>query len=485
MKMKKHLKSFGVIAFMLLLCVLLSFINRKKTEQQQEKTQQEDMQNLFIPNPTPDKNVQIQGYTSSEQQFVYPSQMYEKGKTGTQEGVEYTIKEVTLQDSIEDSDGYYAEREKLKAAIDSNTSMTRYVVYEDELRYLTIVMNVHNTCSEQKTITTDYFSSGNIREDCAASFGGHPADWRIWDIKGDEQVCNNKLTMDANAAYTIECIFVIQPAKVYDYYLAVSAEAWSVQTCIYLNLDLTLHETDGFTFIVDENAKSTEELRDLAQLKIDHITNKELAESQQEGSLILEKYFHNASDTFGRIISMDGENDSQIEIYDSKICTLDNVILVNSYEELPESFQSRNYLRDMADAYIKKFGYEESELQYLLITITIEQKENIEKYLQITDVSQLMWLYNRDENNCLWKIGYPDDYEVKGDDGKAAEHIDSYIDSENAVHTITAAYVIWPGALQDVYLWQPGNGDLVEGTDNTFSKEGLNDTAGGVKIEVY
>jgi hypothetical protein len=152
MKMKKHLKSFGVIAFMLLLCVLLSFINRKKTEQQQEKTQQEDMQNLFIPNPTPDKNVQIQGYTSSEQQFVYPSQMYEKGKTGTQEGVEYTIKEVTLQDSIEDSDGYYAEREKLKAAIDSDTSMTRYVVYEDELRYLTIVMNVHNTCSEQKII---------------------------------------------------------------------------------------------------------------------------------------------------------------------------------------------------------------------------------------------------------------------------------------------------------------------------------------------
>lgn len=486
--MNKTLKSVLVVGILGVGCFALSFLAQEKAVKQLEDAP-EGENYIFEEFPAADTSVEILGYDTNGMDYVKEQNVYERGESGSQNGLIYTIEDVSLNSSLEDADGYYQQRGLVQEDVEFRVDWNGYVLYEDELRYLTITVNVENKESEDKAQLKTMLACCNIREDNACLQGASIADWRCWNEDGEEVECKDKISIPAGSTYTIELVMLIYPAEIYDYYLAISSNnGWASWSNIYLNLDLALHETDGFYFITDKEAESTLELRDLANLKVSHITNKEMAESQKEGTLVLERYFHEPSETIGEIAEVDwGDGLGGIEIYCSWLSNVKDVQLKNTIQELPESFQNRTYLQDMTKVYMEKFGYEESELKYLMITIEMEQQMDVEEVLLIDNVAQLMWLYNRDSENRLWRIGYPDDYELQGWDTDGAEHKDHVLVRNKDVYTMTGVYVIWPDALQNVYLWEPGGpACLPEGEKSTYDEVQFNTdaTQGGVKIEI-
>lgn len=106
----------------------------------------------------------------------------------------------------------------------------------------------------------------------------------------------------------------------------------------------------------------------------------------------------------------------------------------------------------MTKVYKERYGFTEEQLQYLVLTVRLEQLQNVEEFWTVT-TSQIMWLYNRKGTGKIFPIGYPDDYEVSDSETECYEHLDTYPDQTNDVHYVRAVYVIWPEALEDVYLW--------------------------------
>lgn len=466
----------------------------QQEETQQNATQQEEtldneewvrLMGEDFELPTADVDAEVLGYTTTDTVYAGEQNLRALGESGCKDGLTYTVEQAELTDTLEDADGYYESRGAVQEEVEFLTSYDGCVMYEDEFRYITIRMKVENAGSADEGLLKQTMCGCNVREDNAVFPGSDIADWRCWAEDGTEVKCTSDVLIPAGETYELELVLVMTPVGIYDYHLAVSGDSWASWSNLYFNLGLALHETDGFFFITDESAESTSEQRDLAQLKVEHITNKELADSQKEGSVVVEQYFHDSSEVFGEISEVDW-GDGDVEIYCSWLCNVKDVQLADSIEELPESFQNRTYLKDMTAVYMDKFGYQQEELQYLMVTMELEQQIDVEEVIPIDNVSQLMQLYNRDSNNCLWRIGYPDDYEISGWDTDGAEHVDNILTGNKKVHTMTAVYVVWPGALKDVYLWSPFAGFLQEGEDCGYSKVYWNtdETDGGVRLEI-
>ena len=65
-------------------------------------------------------------------------------------------------------------------------------------------------------------------------------------------------------------------------------------------------------------------------------------------------------------------------------------------------------------------------------------------------------------------------------------HMDTYQDGTGDVHYIRAAYIIWPGALEDVYLWTH-DGCLRAGRDNSYASDkggASQELGGGIHVEI-
>ncbi|MDY5577736.1 MAG: hypothetical protein SPF70_09780 [Lachnospiraceae bacterium] len=386
------------------------------------------------------------------------------GKEVTMEGIDYIVESAEMQQEFSDEDGYYTQRGKLEPEIEFWTSPTRSeVIYEPELTYTRLTVRLQNHSGKPKAYQNMDLRIYNVENKNMGEFFDL-CDFRAWNADGQE--IEWEFVVEDGESITLELLYVTFLPSSYDLYLVIpkSEDNGNSKLCLSLNL-----------------VQPEKRERDLAKLKTYGDTNYDLVNLTSEGSVIPEQYFFGSDKTVGQMI----EVAEMGEIYDSKKYTLLHTEIFEEYEELPESFRNRDYLKDMRSVYEERYGFAEEDLRYLVLTVKLEQYQNIQETIPVT-VSQTMWLYNRKKENLIWPIGYPDDYEVSDQEENAYVHMDTYQDGTGDVHYIRAAYIIWPGALEDVYLWTH-DGCLRAGRDNSYASDkggASQELGGGIHVEI-
>lgn len=440
--MKKHKKTIiSMLVLLLVLFVLIIVNKQKKNSGSGDTSELEDM---------------IQRINSSGLDFV------SMGDTAAMEDIDYTILSAECQPELQDNDGYYSQRGKIEPEIEFWSDPENLVViYKEELTYTYVTVELKNNSDSTKVYQNTDLRLYNIKEKKVEEFFDL-CDWRTWDEKGEEIEWD--FMLEPEETVKLELFYVTFLPSSYDLYLGITKPIANGKS--YLCLSLNLLQTE-------------KKERDLALLRAQYgTTNYDIASAQEEGSVILDKYFYESGETVGPFVKVE----EMAEIYDSKKYTILDVDLIDDYDKIPESFKKRVYLQEMTKTYQERYNFTEQDLQYLFVTARLEQFQNIEETIPVT-VSQAMWLYNKREDNTIWKIGYPDDYEVSDSENAEAVHMDTYEDSEGDVHYITAAYIIWPGILQDVYLWT-ADGAVREGDSNSYAKESIREQGGGIHVEL-
>lgn len=361
------------------------------------------------------------------------------------DGVNYDILSVEMSDEFVDDENYYTDRGTLEKEIAFWTNPTKSVViYQQELSYVKVNLELTNTTTQDVLYEQTDFRIYNIKNRKTKEFFDF-FDYRAWDLDGNETEWD--FVLEAGKTVRLEFVYVTFLPSSYELYLGMPKAARNQKSYLYLSLN---------------QIQTEKRERDLAKLKTYGSTNYDLAMAST-GSDVMEKYFFEADETVGRYINVVETG----EIYDSKQYTIVEVALEDSYENLPETFRQRDYISEMTKVYKERYGFTEEQLQYLVLTVRLEQLQNVEEFWTVT-TSQIMWLYNRKETGKIFPIGYPDDYEVSDSETEGYEHLDTYPDQTNDVHYVRAVYVIWPEALEDVYLWT-SEGCVVEGYENSYS----------------
>lgn len=437
--MRRNYKTFFFFLVLLLAVAALAGINRYQ-EWQNESQEKEGIKN------------------AAERGDTYVA----LGEKITMENIDYILESAELQPEVPDEDGYYAQRGKVQPEIEFWTSPARSeIIYEQELTYTRLRVKIQNHSGKTKTYPKTDLRIYNVEEKTLGEFFDF-CDFRAWNADGEEMEWNYSL--EDGGCVTLEFLYVTFLPSSYDLYLVIPKEEGSGESSLFLSLNL-----------VQPQKKE----RDLAMIKTYGNTNYDLM-NLSSGSVIPEQYFFDSDETVGRMT----EVPEMGEIYDSKKYTLLQADVFEEYEELPESFRNRDYLKEMRAVYEERYGFTEEDLRYLVLTVKLEQFQNIQETIPVT-VSQAMWLYNRKEETFICPIGYPDDYEVAESEEDTYVHVDTYQDGTGDVHYIRAAYIIWPGALEDVYLWTH-DGCLKEGEENIYAtaKSGaLRDLGGGIHVE--
>lgn len=442
--MKRYRKTIFSMLILLVILITLALVSQYRLHSKnndKDSTFEEDLYEKFI--------------KSAGLDFAFMEETIEM------EEIEYTVLSAEYLTEIRE-DEYYNQRGKIEPEIEFWSRPSKAdVIYSEELTYTYVTVELKNNSDTTKLFEYEKPRLYNI-EDEKLGVGFDMCDWKTWDKDGN--VSDWDFTLEPKESRKVEFFYVTFLPSSYN---------------LYITFDKPLHQADSYLCISLNIIQTEKKERDLALLKALHgTTNYDLAKKQTEGSVVLERYFFDSDETVGpyqNVVEMG-------EIYDSKKYTILNVELIDSYDKIPENFKNRSYLQEMTNTYQKNYGFKAEDLQYLFITVRLEQFQDVMETLPVT-VSQLMWLYNRKDGNTLWKIGYADDYEVSESEDGEFVHMDTYQDREGAVHYVTAAYVIWPGALQDVYLWT-NDGPVRDGESNAYNLESPREQGGGIHVEL-
>lgn len=406
------------------------------------------------------ENEQIQDNQISQTGVTYRDYQ----KSAVMDGISYKILSADMKEELveEDNNNYYMERGKVEKEVDYWTKPTNSeVIYRQELTYVTVNLQIKNESSEQKIFQDSDFRIYNIENEKMEEFFDF-CDYRVKVDDGNEMDWD--FVLDSRECILLEFVYVTFLPSSYNLYFVMPKQINNGNSYLCLSLQLIQMEKRE---------------RDLAKLKQYGSSNYDIASASEESN-VLKRYFYESDQTVGPF----AEVKEMGEIYDSKKYTIIEAKLENNYDKLPESFKQREYISEMKKVYQQRYGFEESGLQYLVLTVKLEQFQNIQKTIPIKP-SQILWIYNRTAENRIVPVGYPDDYEVSDEVEGGYEHIDTYEDGTNDIHYIRAVYIIWPGALQDIYLWT-NNGCIREGNENSYAKENAagREMGGGIHVEV-
>ncbi|MCI9370399.1 MAG: hypothetical protein HFH65_08800 [Lachnospiraceae bacterium] len=439
--MKKQKRTILSMFILLVILTVLAFINQYHLQKKNnDKEYASEQEGLF------EKTIKSSGLD-----FVSIKE------TAEFEEVEYTVLSAECMTEVR-KDQYYSQRDKIKSEIEFwSKPSDSVVIYPEELTYTYVTVELKNNSDTIKIFQKELMKLCNIEEKKMGKFFVM-CDWKTWDKEGN--ISDWDFMLEPEESRKLEFFYVTFLPSSYHLYFTIDKQSPVPNSFVCLSLDLIQTEKKE---------------RDLALLKAKYgTTNYDLVNLQTKGSSILEQYFFDSEEKVGPYMEVEEE------IYDSKKYTILNVELIDSYDKIPENFKNREYLQEMTNTYQKKYGFEKEQLQYLFITVRLEQFQNVKETIPVT-VSQLMWLYNRKNDNTIWKIGYPDDYEVSEREDGEFIHMEEYQDAKGAVHYVTAAYVIWPDALKDVYLWT-NDGPVRDGELNTYASASVREIGGGIHV---
>jgi len=425
------------------------------------------------------KNVEVKGYKGE----VYNDVTYGKEEKfyGFQEVVEFNSFSIKIE-SAELKEKLNAEdenNETLISAIESDAVKDIALVFEEELRYLYITYEMTNLSDENQNYEFAYMQINSRREDNALGAGATIRLVQILDTGKENQLTtdsfgNDILCFNPHETINFQMIATVIPAEVYDLYLATSNRGGKYDEN-YLSLDIRLYETDGFMFIDDEI--SDNQKRNLKELKINKkYTNYSFFDEQEEGFQCLDQYLYGLTDTVGFPLEhIKGEVEPGIEM---------QVLDVNLYEEinqLSEDFQKDTYLERMTALYCEELTCEEEAIRYLYVKVKMTQLGNTYEKIS-TYIPQQLWIYNRDDNGSLWRLGYPDDYRIISSTNKeqllGGYHLVYTEPKEELV--VEAVYVIPPNMLYNVYLFTC-NGVI---SDDLFGSDNNKMNNGGISLDI-
>jgi|GEM_PF-3122851 len=467
--MKKTMIFFGTA--IMIICILL-FI---QVRQDKEKTDELVSTDAIISN-----NIEVKGYKDNETRYINEKHFHDFDKEVTVGKLIFQVKEAQLKNEFSDDMEYYTKRGRVEYCKGWLTDLgNSLIIYEEELRYLYLTYTIENSTNDTQVLYLSKMSCVNRREDNSVWQTGDLGDIRITDITTTNHIAedfdteSDIIVIKPNAKLEIEMIVLISPASIYDLYMVIRDETETNNE--YISLNQKLGETDGNIFVDDEKV-STASLRDLAQLKINHTMNYDYFLKQEQGTVCREQYFFETDDTVGK----PNEQKLQECIGESYTYHIEEAVIVNNLDELAENYKYRGYLQQMTDVCINKYGYKKAEIRYLQLTVTLKQLGDMYPSFSLR-IPTSLWLYNRAANNKLWRLGYPDDYEIVTSTNPEQQlgHVDTINIKPDEEIVISATYVILSDTLYDVYLWN-FQGAVPEGEGSVYCKDFATD--GGISL---
>lgn len=436
----------NIIFIITTICIFAVLIGVNFLKEKEKK----DVPGQQIEEPAVRKNVEVKGYKGEDiVTYAAEKNFYSYGEEMSVGSYKVKVETVDLKDKLEDPDD---SNKELIESLDLSQYETLELAFIEELRYLYVTLEITNESDSKQELVFANFEFENRREDNAIGGGSGCFEWQ----EPIDEANSNKVTLNGfgekqwsfepKETINIKAIAVVLPADVYDLYLCIhSYEEADYEG--HSSLDIQLHETDGFIFVDDEI--SDKQQRDLKKLKTNiEYTNYTLFKEQENGYSCSDENLYDLTKTVGWPHNIDGEIQPGIQTQ------VQDVRIYSKQEKLPEQFQEKSYIEGMTELYTKELKYDKKDFRYLYVKVKMKQLTNMYESVEVKIPSQL-WIYNRDEEGKLWRLGYPDDYYTILSTNKEQLLGGSpllYMKQDEEI-VVEAVYVIPPDSLYNVYLF--------------------------------
>lgn len=414
---------------------------------------------------------------------------------------EVMIQGVSLQEHLQDEDGYYAGRGKVNSVF-AYPYQGKQMVYESVVRYIVVDLEIKNKKENEQVYDLSMLSIANVLDNGTQQETAYfPADYKI--LQGEDNVReaddgstkNQRIYIKPNEAVKVQLVYVCRLMPEFTLYnpcinladmYTVQEDEGTLKAC-YVSLNLELYETDyPLSYTVTQSDarqkanKSVQDTDNALYKAVEGYTNREIAVLEEKNPLdVPEDMIVPEGSTLYDGMKKNGEidrNESYMEIQNVTAEVYD------SMTQLPEYFADSEALKKMTVRYAADIGCSEDELFFLKIKATYLYHNDTLSALHWHPLSAT-WLYDRKTDGSFYAYGYPDDYWIleSETEGNSSHSSYLYMNQEEAA-VVELVYVIVPDSYEELYLssfvpllWQ----GALDGTFTTQFMKVL-DQAGGM-----